>query len=154
MTPDLTVSREITAAPEAVFAAITDITRMGEWSPETYRAEWNEGYSEAAKGAAYTGYNRNGDKEWAIEARIVDFVPSERFFFDCVSRNYVFSRWGYTIEPTQTGCRVTEYWQDLRPPESFARSAAISGVQDRTSHNRAGMEATLERLATAVELAD
>ena len=151
MTPDIEVSRDIAASPEAVFAAITDITRMGEWSPETRRAEWNEGFDRAEVGAQYTGHNQNGDKEWSIMATIVELMPCERFFFDCSSRDFVFAKWGYAIEPTATGCRVTEYAQDLRPEASKARGESISGVADRVTHNLAGMEATLERLAAALE---
>ncbi len=124
---------------------------MGEWSPETYLAEWNEGFDDAAVGAKYTGHNRHGDREWSIEAEIVELVPDERFFFDCNSRGFVFSKWGYAIESTADGCMVTEYWQDLRPEEAKHISVSISGVEDRVAHNRAGMEQTLARLALAVE---
>ena len=151
MTPDIQVARSIAAAPAAVFAALTDITRMGEWSPETVRAEWNDGATEPAVGATFTGYNRNGDKEWATEATIVELVPDERFFFDCSVRGFVFSKWGYSIEPTEGGCVVTEYAQDLRPESALEYSAQVSGVSDWLTHNRAGMEATLERLARALE---
>lgn len=151
MTTDLEVSRDIAASPADVFAAITDITRMGEWSPECVRAEWNEGFSAAAVDAMFTGHNRNGDKEWSVEAKIVEFVDNERFFFDCIVRDFVFSKWGYSIEATDTGCRITEHSQDLRPESSHERSTMISGVSDRATHNRAGMEATLERLAATFE---
>ena len=115
------------------------------------RAEWNEGFSEPAVGAIFTGHNRNGDKEWTVPATIVELVDNERFFFDCIARDFVFAKWGYAIDATDEGCRVTEYWQDLRPESSHKRSTMISGVADRAAHNRAGMEATLERLAAAVE---
>lgn len=151
MTPDIEVSRDIAASASSLFAALTDITRMGEWSPETYRAEWNDGFDSAEVGAKFTGHNRNGDKEWTTEAEIVDLVPDERFFFDCNFRGFVFSKWGYALKATESGCRVTEYNQDLRPEEAKSRSASMSGVQDRLAHNRAGMETTLERLAAAVE---
>lgn len=151
MEPDLVVSRDIAASPEVVFAAISDITRMGEWSPETYKAEWKDGATAAAIGAVFTGHNRNGEKEWSIDAEIVELVPNERFFFDCNARGFVFSKWGYTVEPTANGCTVTEYSQDLRPAEALERSAQVSGVSDRATHNKAGMELTLERIANAVE---
>lgn len=151
MEPDVVVNREIAASPAVVFAAISDITRMGEWSPETIRTEWKGGATEPALGAQFTGHNKNGDKEWSIDAEIVEFVPSERFFFDCNVRGFVFSKWGYTIEPTQAGCLVTEYSQDLRPEAALERSAQISGVTDRKTHNAETMETTLERLAAAVE---
>ncbi len=151
MTPDLTISRTIAAPPAAVFAAISDITRMGEWSSETYKAEWNEGSSGPVLGARFTGHNRNGDKEWSTEAEIVELVDNERFFFDCEVRNYVFAKWGYSIEEVDGGSLVTEYWQDLRPEAALERSKSISGVADRVSHNQAGMEETLARIAAAVE---
>jgi len=151
MTPDVHVSRTIATTPESVFAALTDITRMGEWSPETIRAEWNDGVTEAVVGATFTGHNRNGDREWTTEATVVELVPNERFFFDCSVRGFVFSKWGYAIEPADGGCLVTEYAQDLRPESALERSAQISGVTDRLVHNRAGMEATLDRLAAALE---
>ncbi len=151
MTPDLEVSRDIAASPDAVFAALTDISRMGEWSPETYATEWQDGATEAAVGAVYTGHNRNGDKEWSTDAKIVELVPNERFFFDCLSRGFLFAKWGYTIEEIDGGSRVTEFFQDLRPEEIKDKTSSISGVKDRIAHNRAGMAATLANLAAAVE---
>jgi uncharacterized protein YndB with AHSA1/START domain len=151
MTPDVEVSREIAASPRAVFSAITDVTRMGEWSPETYAAEWNEGFDGPAVGATFTGHNRNGDNEWSTEATIVELVENERFFFDCAVGDFVFSKWGYVIEPTDGGCRVTEYSQNLIPEEMREASAGISGVEDRTVHNRNTMTTTLDRLAAALE---
>lgn len=151
MTPDVQVDRTIAASPAIVFNAITDITRMGEWSPETVSAEWNDGATEAAVGATFTGVNRNGDNEWTTEATVAELVPDERFFFDCSVRGFVFAKWGYTIKATDGGCVVTEVMQDLRPESALERSAQISGVTDRLAHNRAGMEITLSRLAASVE---
>ncbi|MEZ5343559.1 MAG: SRPBCC family protein [Acidimicrobiales bacterium] len=151
MTPDITVSRTIAASPAAVYAATTDLTRRGEWSTECYATEWLEGSSGPAVGARFAGHNRHGENEWTTEATIVELVENERFSFDCSARDFVFAKWGYTIEPADDGCVVTEWTQDLRPESALERSKAISGVEDRLSHNRAGMEETLARLAAAVE---
>ena len=151
MTFEIEVTREIAASPEAVFAAITDVTRMGEWSPETYSAEWNDGVDGPAADAGFTGHNRNGDAEWSTNATIVELVENERFFFDCDMNGFVFAKWGYAIEPTDHGCRVTEYSTNLIPEEMREASAGISGVSDRGVHNRATMTATLDRLAAALE---
>lgn len=151
MTFDIEVTREINASPAAVFAAITDVTRMGEWSPETYAAEWNEGFDGPAVGASFTGHNRNGDAEWSTTATIVDLVENERFFFDCDMNGFVFAKWGYAIEATDDGCRITEYSTNLIPEELREASAGISGVADRGVHNQATMTTTLDRLAAALE---
>lgn len=151
MEPHAEVSRDIAATPEAVFAAITDIAQMAELSPENHLNEWHEGFDRAEVGAMWTGHNRNGDKEWKTQSRIVEMLPGEKYVFDCLARDTVFATWAYTIEPTTSGCRVTEGYQDLRPEAWLAASESISGVTDRVSHNTAGMEATLERLAALVE---
>ena len=151
MTPDVSVSRDINAPAATVWAAITDITRMGEWSPETYEAAWNDGFDTAAMGARWTGKNRNGDLEWVTEAEVTEFVEGERFVFDCDWKGYVFATWGYEITPTDTGCTVTEFTSDHRPEEAKAGSSTISGVDDREAHNTAGMHETLARLAAACE---
>lgn len=151
MTDHVEVSRDIKASPEAVWAAVTDVTRMGEWSPECHTCEWIGGATGPAVGATFQGHNRNGDKEWSTEALVMECEPNRRFAFDGVFGDLHFSKWAYDIEPTADGCRVTESWEEGRPPEVIEMTNGISGVDDRVSHNRKNMEATLERLAAAVE---
>ena len=50
----------INADPERIYGLISDLPRMGEWSPECERVEWTGGSSTAAVGARFTGYNRGG----------------------------------------------------------------------------------------------
>ena len=151
MSKHVEVSRDIKASPEAVWNAITDITRMGEWSPECHTCEWKDDAKGPAVGARFIGHNRNGEKEWSTEAEITECVPNEKFAFDGVFGDLRFATWAYLIEPTADGCRVTETWDDGRPDEVLEITTQISGVADRATHNRKGMEQTLERLAAAVE---
>jgi uncharacterized protein YndB with AHSA1/START domain len=145
------VSRDIKASPDAVWAAISDVTRMGEWSPECHTCAWADGTTGPVVGGRFTGENRNGDKEWATEAEITASEPGKVFAFDGVFGDLRFSHWRYDIEPTADGCRVTESWEDGRPEEIMEMTAGISGVTDRETHNTAGMEQTLARLAAALE---
>lgn len=145
------VSREINATPEAVWAAISDVTRMGEWSPECHTCTWNDGFDGPAVGAMFSGQNKNGEYEWNTECEVTECVPGKVFAFDGVFGDLRFAKWAYRIEPTANGCRVTETWDEGRPPEVIEFTKSISGVDDRGEHNRAGMEATLERLAAALE---
>ena len=154
MEPELSISRDISAPPSAVFAAITDVTRMGEWSPENHANEWKDGASQAQVGAHWVGHNRNGEYEWSTESRVTELVADQRFYFECIAPaydNFHFASWGFDIEPTSSGCRVTQHWQDHRPEEMRNAPSQISGVTDRVAHNQAGMHATLEALAKSVE---
>ena len=65
--------------------------------------------------------------------------------------DFHYSTWGYRIEPTETGCKVTEWSEDLRPESVLEFSQQVSGVVDRTGRNRQTMSLTLDRLAAALE---
>lgn len=146
----LEVSRTIAASPDAVYAAISDISRMGEWSTECHGCEWVDGATGPAVGAVFDGHNRNNGAEWTTQATVTAADPGRRFAFDCSVRNFHFASWAYDIEPTDTGCTVTESWDDYRPDEVI-NAPSISGVEDRAEYNRQSMVTTLDRIAAAIE---
>ena len=145
------ITRDIAASPEAVYDAISDVTRMGEWSEECHRCEWHEGIDRAGVGARFDGHNRNGDREWTTVATVIEAEPGRAFAFECSMYDFHYATWGYRIEPTDAGCRVTEWSEDLRPESALEMSAKISGISDRAERNRSTMSGTLERLAAALE---
>ena len=50
--------------------------------------------------------------------------------------DFHYSTWGYRIEPTESGSRVTEWSDDLRPESVMEFSKETSGVDDRGEQNR------------------
>jgi uncharacterized protein YndB with AHSA1/START domain len=151
MAKRLEVSRDIAAPPELVYAAISDVTRMGEWSEECQACEWHEGYDGPVVGATFDGRNRHGEHEWTTQAKVIEADPGRSFAFECSMMEFHFSTWGYRIDPTESGSRVTEWSEDLRPESAIEFSRQMSGVDDRAERNRLTMGATLERLAAALE---
>jgi uncharacterized protein YndB with AHSA1/START domain len=151
MTRHVEVSRSIAASPDEVYAAISDVTRMGEWSVECHACEWHEGVEGPAVGARFDGHNRNGEHEWVTQGTITVAEPGREFVFECSMRDFHFSTWGYRIEPTESGCVVTEWSDDLRPESALQYSAQVSGVSDRAERNRQTISGTLDRLAAALE---
>ncbi|MFF5258669.1 SRPBCC family protein [Actinomadura viridis] len=151
------------AAPEAVYAAVSDPRRMPEWSPELF-AVWVRGRGRpAGPGTSFTGFNRIGWRVWFTGARVTAAVPGETFAFRVSSFRMPVALWGYRIEDVGDGSgpartRVTEYWQDLRRDNRGAGLVSLLGrvftgvpAGRRAEVNRAGMRATLERLKAAVE---
>jgi uncharacterized protein YndB with AHSA1/START domain len=151
MVDKLEISRDIAAPPDVVYAAISDVTRMGEWSEECYACEWHEGFDGAVVGAVFDGHNRHGDREWTTQGTVIEADPGRAFAFECSMMDFHYSTWGYRIEPTETGCRVTEWSEDLRPEFAVEMSKQISGVDDRAERNRRTMSGTLDRLAAVLE---
>jgi uncharacterized protein YndB with AHSA1/START domain len=151
MADTIEISRDIAASPAAVYAAIADVSRMGEWSEECHTCVWHEGVDGPAVGATFDGHNRHGDHEWTTQGKVIEAEPGRSFVFECSMNGFHFSTWGYRIEPTDDGCRVTEWTQNLLPESALELTRKISGVEDRTARNRQTISGTLERLAAALE---
>ena len=88
---------------------------------------------------------------WTTQGKIIEAEPGRAFVFECSMMEFHFSTWGYLIEPRESGCRVTEWSDDLRPESALEFSKQTSGIDDRTERNRSTMSQTLERLAAALE---
>jgi uncharacterized protein YndB with AHSA1/START domain len=150
MADKIEISRDIAAAPEVVYAAISDVTRMGEWSEECQSCTWHSGFDGPVVGATFDGHNRHGDHEWTTQGKVIQADPGSAFAFECSMNDYHFSTWGYRIEPSGTGSRVTEWTENLLPDSAMDMAKQISGVEDRVARNRQTMSGTLERLAQAL----
>ncbi|MEX0663328.1 MAG: SRPBCC family protein [Acidimicrobiia bacterium] len=102
-------SIEIEAAPDVVWGLIADITRMGEWSPECVRAEWEDGATGPTVGAHFHGYNRAGTYEWDAPCIVTDCEPGTVFAFK-VPRGDDASPtvWRFEIRPNGSGTTLTE----------------------------------------------
>ncbi len=153
MADDVSVTREISAPPDQVWAMVSDVTRMGEWSPEAESATWLGGATSAIPGAKFKGANRNGKKKWNTVATIVEAEPGRLFSFRITAAGLKIAEWRYAFAPTASGCTVTETWIDQRGRIATALGKPASGVSDRATHNRAGMEQTLDKLKAVAESA-
>jgi len=151
MSNDVSISREINAPAEQLWRMVSDVTRMGEWSPETTSAEWTGGATGPAVGAKFRGSNRNGKKSWKTACVVVDAEAGRRFAFRSMAGPLFVADWVYEFEESDSGCLVTETWTDRRGWLARSVSGIASGVSDRATHNKAGMEETLENLAAAAE---
>ncbi len=149
MASTVRVDQEVAAAPEVVWGLVSDITRMGEWSPESTGGAWVKGATGPVVGARFKGKNRNGRKSWSTDCTVVEVEPGRTFAFKVTSGPLAVATWRYDIEPTPTGCRVTETWVDDRGKIVTLLGKPVSGVADRAAHNEAGMVETLRRLAEA-----
>jgi Polyketide cyclase / dehydrase and lipid transport len=151
MSTDESVTRDIAAPPDLVWALVSDLPRMGEWSNENVGGEWTGGATGSVPGATFRGANRNGLRRWKSKVTVVDSVPGEVFRFSVRSLGLPISEWVYELEPTDGGCRVTESWTDQRPGWFKPFAGLATGVKDRAEHTRVGMARTLELLAATAE---
>lgn len=145
------VTVEMRATPEVVWAVVSDVTRIGELSPETFEAEWLDGATGPALGAYFRGHvnrNNSGLVYWA-RCRVTDCQPGRTFGFEVGMGDVWINTWRYEIAPSPTGCTVTESFR-LRDTWSNRTYWGLLG-RWRGRTNARGMAQTLARVKAIVE---
>lgn len=75
----VTVAAEVKLAPEQVWALVTEVPRIGEWSPECRRGAWLDEEGQRV-GAHFQGHNRYADGFEATTTCVVTEAQSPRVF--------------------------------------------------------------------------
>ena len=143
------VSARLPAPAGLLYALVSDITRMGEWSPENVGGRWRGGATGPMVGVRFRGTNRRGWRRWSTNCRVTAAQPGMRFEFEVAVGMIPASRWTYEFEPAGDETLVTETWTDLRPRWLAVLAGLTMGVGDIRSHNQANMAQTLSNLDAA-----
>ena len=106
----------IAGTPEELFNVVSDVTRMGDWSPVCTACWWDEGDAPGV-GARFTGRNEVAERTWETKSEVVVADPGREFAW-VVAEPPTRARWGYTFEAVDGGTKVTETWE--LPPEGVA----------------------------------
>lgn len=151
MTQPVSVSTDIAADPKIVYDLISDLSRMGEWSPENCGGTWKGGASGPAVGAKFKGRNKIGWRRWSTDVVVTEASAPESFAFKVSALGMPVAEWGYRITPSGAGCTVTETYTDSRSGMLKKVGAVLTGVGDRDTHNQRCMQTTLGNLKKAAE---
>ena len=77
------VSADIAASPERVYELVSDITRMGEWSPECVRCTWTKGATGPVAGARFKAANKGRrGPAWFNTPVVTIAEPGREFAFN------------------------------------------------------------------------
>jgi len=149
-------STTIHAPAPLVWEFISDVTRMGEWSPETTGCRWLDSPAGPRVGARFQGRNKSGSRVWKTACVVTEAAPGQAFAFDVRPLPFLTTaRWRYDFTPTADGCEVTESWVDGRGRALrwLAERVLKDGGGDRAARNRQTIPETLARLKAAAEAA-
>jgi hypothetical protein len=124
--------------PAELYDMVSDVTRMGDWSPVCKACWWDEGDT-ARVGAWFTGRNELPDR-----AREFAFVVSATG-----------TRWGYQFRAVDDGTLVTESWDFPSSAvavfeERFGDDAEAQ-IASRSELAGTGIPATLAAIKKAAE---
>lgn len=148
------VTLEIAAPADTLYGLVSDLPRMGEWSPECERVDWLKGAGAAVPGARFKGRNRRGKRRWSTTGEVVVAEPGKELTFDISSLfGLPVARWSYRFEGSGSSAKVTESWEDRRGWFITTVGGIATGVPNRAEHNAASMQTTLEQLKATAEQA-
>jgi uncharacterized protein YndB with AHSA1/START domain len=145
------VTVHMAAPPQKIWELVSDVTRIGRYSPETFEAEWLEGATGPAVGAKFRGHvkrNGRGPIYWTT-CSVTESEPGKVFAFGVGAPGKPLNVWRYEIEPTADGADVTESFtlSSIMPLRFYW--LVLGWARGRT--NREGMRTTLERVKAEVE---
>jgi uncharacterized protein YndB with AHSA1/START domain len=145
------VSVYVDAPVADVWDLVSDVTRIGEFSPETFEARWTRGSTGPEVGASFKGHvkrNGVGPTYWS-PCQVTRCVPGEVFEWAVGTDSTTLNNWGYRLAPEGDGTRVTEYFR-IEPTLPMRVYWTLLGpLRGRT--NERGMRTTLERMKAVLE---
>jgi Polyketide cyclase / dehydrase and lipid transport len=151
--PSLSYAESVVIArsPRELYEMISDVTRMGEWSPVCAACWWDDGAGPRV-GSWFTGRNEEAGDTWETRSVVVVAEPGREFAFQVGGDR---ARWGYTFTPAGGGTLVTESWEFLPAGLAFFQERfgadAPAQIAVRARDARAGIPATLAALKRVAE---
>jgi hypothetical protein len=144
----------VARSPEDLYALVSDITNMGDWSPVCKACWWEEGEGPRV-GAWFGGRNELPERTWETRSEVVVADPGREFAFVV---NGTIARWGYTFTPVEGSgeqTEVTESWEFLPGGqaqfEEWFGDDADTQIADRYEKAKTGIPETLAAIKRAAE---
>jgi hypothetical protein len=145
------VELEIQAAAELLYEMVSDLPRIGEWSPECESVDWEGDVTVPVMGTTFVGHNAVGPGRrirYSRHGEVLAADPGKEFAFITDEGGRPSTLWHYRFEPTANGTRVTEGYE-VRWIPTWARILDVP--TNRHKGLLKGMRTTLERLKVAAE---
>ena len=147
----ISASTEIDAAPDEVWAVVSDVTRMPEFSPEL-RKVITIGRTRGL-GQTIVGLNRRKAVWWPTTSKVVRWEPGHAVAWKTRESG---ATWSYVVEPVQIGGRPATRLTATRELDAFTLGSKLmtpilGGAIGHDEELAAGLATTLDRIKAVVE---
>jgi Polyketide cyclase / dehydrase and lipid transport len=142
------VQLEIEADADTLYRMVSDLPRIGEWSPECERVTWEGDTVTPVEGTTFVGHNAVGPGRrirYSRHGTVLRAEPGRAFSFITDEGGRPSTAWHYTFEPLGG---VTQGYE-VRWIPTWARILDVP--LNRHKELLEGMRTTLERLRASVE---
>ncbi|ART72195.1 polyketide cyclase [Mycobacterium dioxanotrophicus] len=146
--PLLQAQIDIDAPIDTVWALISDLSRMPEWSPQCRVMKLR---GPLRPGARTVNLNKRKFTYWPTTSTITEVIPQQKLAFKVDLNNTI---WSYELQPTEWGTRVTETRHAENGATAISNAlvnAFMGGVPSFEDELVDGMNASLARIKAAAE---
>lgn len=146
--PLLQAQIDINAPVPKVWALVSDLNRMPQWSPQ---CRLMKAFGPVRQGARTINVNRRNRMFWPTTSTVTEVIPEKKLAFRVHQNNTI---WSYELEPTDTGTRLVETRHAENGTTAFSNmsiNALLGGVPSFERELVDGMNATLSRIKAAAE---
>ena len=147
---ELRAETTIEASPDRVWAVLTDLSRLPDWSPELVRMVPLKPGG-LREGQWYLGINRRKGVVWPTRNVVTSYQPAHELAWDTPTSG---ARWIFELEGHGDSTHVLHRRPVPGRLTGLGRLIAATLLGGRQSHANeleAGMQTTLDRLKEAVE---
>jgi uncharacterized protein YndB with AHSA1/START domain len=146
--PLLQAHIDIDAPVATVWALVSDLSRMPQWSPQ---CRVMKALGPLRQGTRTINLNRRNKMFWPTTCVVTEVIPEKKMAFQ-VNQNGTI--WSYELEPTDAGTRLVESRHAENGVTAFSTlsvNAMFGGVPNFERELVDGMNASLSRIKAAAE---
>ncbi|MFG1933839.1 SRPBCC family protein [Mycobacterium sp. NPDC048908] len=146
--PLLQAKIDIDAPVAKVWALVSDLSLMPQWSPQCRAMK---ALGPLRQGTMTVNLNRRNRLVWPTTSVVTEFIPEKKLAFRVPINRTI---WSYELEPTESGTRLTETRHAENGTSAFSNmsiNTLMGGVPSFEQELIEGMNATLSRIKAAAE---
>jgi len=146
--PLLQAEIDINAPVGKVWALVSDLRRMPQWSPQCRVMKL---FGPLRQGTKTINFNRRNRMFWPTTSTVTEVIPEKKLAFRVHQNGTI---WSYELEPTDTGTRLVESRHAENGVSAFSNlsvNAMMGGVPNFERELVEGMNESLARIKAAAE---
>jgi uncharacterized protein YndB with AHSA1/START domain len=146
--PLLQTQIDIKAPASKVWALISDLRRMPQWSPQCRRMQ---PLGPVRQGTRTLNLNRRNRMFWPTTCTVTEVIPDQKLAFRVNANGTV---WSYELQPIPEGTRVIESRHaenGVKPFSTMSVNALFGGEASFERELLDGMNASLAKIKAAAE---
>ena len=146
--PLLQAQVDINAPVSKVWALVSDLGRMPQWSPQ---CRMMKSLGPLRQGTRTFNINRRKKLFWPTTCTVTEVIPEKKLAFQVNTNGTI---WTYELEPTDFGTRVVESRHaenGVKAVSNLTVNALLGGIPNFERELVEGMNASLARIKAAAE---